>query len=97
MRVIFRESQGIITAVFLNEVNHHSRLELVCYERIGQHGGCCIDWVYHSTKPAKPDEYSSLLKELESLGYSDLQVVNRLPSKYETIQNINQQQRRSTS
>lgn len=84
--IIFRKNNlGQITAVFLNDINHHSRLELVCYEHMGQHGGCDIGWLY-STKPAKPSEYRNLLNELvNNIGYKDLKIKTRLPSYQNTI------------
>jgi len=92
--IVFRKDRtGEITAVFLNEINHHSRLELVCYAHMGQHGGCSIGWLYE-TEPAKPKDYQSLLKELvDVIGYKDLKIKTRLPKYQNTIATIVKEQK----
>lgn len=48
-----------------------------CYAHVGQHGTCHRDWYRDRTRPAKPEEYADLLKELEAIGY-DVTAVSRL-------------------
>jgi len=94
-KISFRkDNDGEIIAVFLNEINHHSKLELVCYAHMGQHGGCSIGWLYE-TRPAKSSEYKSLLNELiHSIGYEDLEIQDRLPPYSKTVQIIANEQRK---
>lgn len=40
------------------------------YEIIGQHGGADYVGCIKRTRPAKPEEYAGLLRELESIGYN---------------------------
>ena len=59
-----------ILALFPEIIEVPSKYLCSCYERLGQHGsadyyGC----VRELTDPATPEEYDSLKKELESLGY----------------------------
>lgn len=74
--VIFRKdrSTGEVTAVFptLPEIAYTVR----CYAHIGQHGSCNRAW-YICTKPATPDEYAPLLRELVQIGYDDLVIRKR--------------------
>lgn len=92
MKVCFRQSKHngsiVIDAIFLEEISHHSKLELLCYSRIGQHSGCSLEWLYNETKPASKDQYSSLLKELQSIGYDELELVERLLPFHLMVQNI---------
>lgn len=39
------------------------------YEHVGQHGGADYEGVISQTRPATPDEYADLRKELESEPY----------------------------
>ena len=48
---------------------------MTCYEHIGQHSGCSLQYV-KGKKLAKYNEYFDLLRELIGQGYKDLQVVN---------------------
>jgi len=43
------------------------------YSHIGQHSGCCIDYVKESRK-ATESEYLPLLNELKSIGYNNLKI-----------------------
>lgn len=60
-----------LTAVF-PQLNYNKRLyginRKVCYSHIGQHSACDKVWLAE-TSPATPNEYDSLKKELEGLGY----------------------------
>ncbi len=66
-----------ITAVFPSEPADMGGVMMVCYSHVGQHGGCSPQWVA-STRPAKPEEYADLLKELAGQGYDKLRVVQRI-------------------
>lgn len=94
-KICFRkDTTGEIYAVFLDEINHHSKLELMCYAHMGQHGGCCIRWLYSETIPAKESEYKSLLAELTNIvGYKNLELKKRLPKYDQTIRTIIKLQR----
>lgn len=66
-----------VTAVFPYEESTVGKPWLrTCYAHIGQHGACDKAWVYEYTRPATPEEYAPLKKELERMGYS-LQVLKR--------------------
>jgi len=53
-----------IVAVFPTEQGTNDPSTMSCYAHIGQHSSCSIGW-YQRTKPAKPEEYASLLSELK--------------------------------
>jgi hypothetical protein len=59
-----------ILALFPEIIGDPNKLTCMCYQHVGQHGdadyGYCINEL---TVPAKPEEYSDLKEELESLGY----------------------------
>ena len=46
------------------------------YSHVGQHSGCSKDYI-KGKRLASPLQYDSLLKELVSLGYDDLNVINK--------------------
>ena len=46
----------------------------LCYAHIGQHGGCCDEYIKDSPE-ATPEEYEDLKEELISIGY-DLEILN---------------------
>lgn len=56
-----------VTAVFLSRDTHPTLLgtNRVCYAHVGQHGECSLQWAHQNTRPATPDEYAPLLRELE--------------------------------
>jgi hypothetical protein len=56
-----------VTAIFPDLWEHDG---LTCYAHIGQHGKASVQWVYNHTRPATPEEYAELKKELEGLGYN---------------------------
>lgn len=66
---IYNEAE--IVAVFPTELDRVK--DMGCYAHIGQHGTCSVEW-YHTTKPAKPEEYASLLTELQGV-YADTELV----------------------
>ena len=69
-KVIFRKwkDTGDVIAIF-PEIPGNFIGHCMSYERVGQHGVCCPPYVIESTKPCTPDEYHSLMVELESIGY----------------------------
>ncbi len=74
-KVILRKfPEGDTIALFPDEVaDHHGNI--MSYQRIGQHGAASPDLVYE-LEPCTKSEASKLLKELESIGYDDLEVLN---------------------
>lgn len=71
----YKDKGGEILAVFPYEVEGPNG-ELLCYARLGQHGLCDYGHVLEKTRPAKPEEYESLRKELKSIGYK-LKIVKK--------------------
>jgi hypothetical protein len=74
--VLFRADRhgphkGEVTAVFPTIPG--SPGVMTCYAHIGQHSSCSLAW-HRTTRAATPAEYTSLKRELESIGYSDLKV-----------------------
>ena len=72
-----RTKDGDVTAVMplVDEGNYMCR----CYAHIGQHSACARSYIY-STRPATPDEYAPLLKELTSAPYFyRFRIVQRWP------------------
>lgn len=68
-KVIFRKyrDNGAILALF-PDVEHSPGL-CMSYEHIGQHSAAMYYHCLRITEPAKPNEYQSLKRELESIGY----------------------------
>lgn len=69
--VVFRQERrkdGHVTAVFPCEPFTTAGHTMSCYVHVGQHGECDRGW-YNKTRPARPDEYADLRKELESAPY----------------------------
>lgn len=64
--VIFRKSEGEVTAVFPTLPHDQTGRHLTVYAHVGQHGGAAWNW-YSRTKAARPDEYADLLAELEGI------------------------------
>lgn len=70
-RVIFRKDDGEIVACFPDDMS--------CYSHIGQHSEYVREW-YADTKPATPEEYADLKRELESAPYDyRFKVITRHP------------------
>ena len=80
--VLFRHTHNDLIAVF--PFMSRDFYWIPCYSHWGQHGTTTWDWIRYNTRPAKPEQYETLLNELRSIGYNDLEVINRLPS-YRTI------------
>lgn len=65
--VIFRKwNNGQIIALFPCEPGTYCSDTCGSYEHIGQHGSATPDSVMLMTRPAKPEEYTALKRELES-------------------------------
>lgn len=69
--VVFRVDKGSspdnVTA-FFPELPAGDGL-ITCYAHIGQHGAASWSYVTTRTRPATPDEYAELARELEAVGY----------------------------
>ena len=79
--VQFRLFRGEVTAVFPYIIE--SPCNVVCYMHIGQHSVC--HWDFNSvSKPATPEQYADLYKELESIGYKLKVIKRRNHAKYLT-------------
>ena len=81
-RVMFRvwKKGGDVIALLL-DINYNSGDTgkpgyVMSYQHIGQHGEADFQSVLSSTRPAQPDEYASLQRELKGRGYK-LRVVKR--------------------
>jgi hypothetical protein len=85
-RVIFRkwyrqqDGTGVI-ALFPDDAWNRSGM-CASYEHVGQHGGADLAGVISRTKPASPDEYAALKRELERPPYDYvLTVIRRSPHR----------------
>lgn len=69
--------KGDITAVF-PQLKYNRLLygnhRLTCYAHLGQHSGADKSWVIDETIPATESEYTPLLQELKSIGYTNLKI-----------------------
>lgn len=68
--VIFRKYKPKNTIIALFPYDIHNGYLVTCYIHIGQHMGADYNHCIKSSKPAKPNEYEPLKKELESIGYN---------------------------
>ena len=76
--VIFRRwPNGDICALFPTIASDYEGRHCTVYSHIGQHGAAEYGHVIDQTKPATPDEYAPLMRELESIGYENLRVYRR--------------------
>jgi hypothetical protein len=66
---IFRVFEGEVIALFptiiADEYGH-----CMSYQHVGQHGGANYLHVTENSRPAKPEEYEDLLRELVDIGYA---------------------------
>lgn len=72
-KVIFRKwpkrEGGDVIALFPEVASSYIRsYDCESYQHIGQHGGASPD-IVQWTRPATPEEYAPLKRELESIGY----------------------------
>lgn len=85
--VLFRaekrgEFKGQVTAVFPTLPGSPGML--TCYAHVGQHGSCSKAWLA-DTRPATPDEFAALKRELESAPFHyRLKVVKRISPKMDS-------------
>lgn len=95
-KVIFRKwperEGGQILALFPEEPHDHDGYYCVCYERIGQHGAADPQGCVSRTRPAKPAEYASLKRELESAPFHyRLKVMRRISRNALAVRRANLQ------
>lgn len=81
----FGEEGGDVIALFPTELGTNDPYTCSSYEHIGQHGSADPVGVMQNTVPAKPSEYADLMTELESIGYDNLKVAQRLSPDYLAI------------
>lgn len=68
-RVVFRRwKDGGVIALFPHMPEGRGLVN--SYEHVGQHGAADYHGVVRETRPAKPAEYASLLRELKRVGYN---------------------------
>ena len=73
--VIFRKfKDGEILALFPYEIE--TGTFVLSYQHIGQHSGADYQFMINGTKPAKPEEFTDLKKEIENFGYN-LRVIKK--------------------
>jgi len=69
--VVFRKfKDGTIIALFPYEFSDRNGYFCISYMHLGQHSSTDYTHVISKTKSVKEDEYNSLLRELESIGYN---------------------------
>lgn len=81
-KVIFRKFRhGEIIAIFPQlPATNNIYQDCQSYMHIGQHSAADLQLAI-TTKPATPEEYAPLLKELQSIGYDDLRIAQRVTHK----------------
>lgn len=68
--VIFRLLEGQVIALFPGLCGDYDINTCLSYQHVGQHGAASLGLLKNrATRPAKPDQYAPLLRELEQLGY----------------------------
>lgn len=77
MKVKFYIEDGSeVLAVFPDQIENNRTGALLCYAHIGQHSSCTKEYLA-KCRPAKAREYKDLLAELKSVGYEDLEILNK--------------------
>ena len=66
--VLFRILDGDVIAVFPEMPGDSQGLMMNSYMHVGQHGAASAD-IIDRTKPATPEQYEPLRRELEAIGY----------------------------
>ena len=80
--VMFRvESDGAILAVFPHDVETNAG-HVAAYTNKGQHTTVDYNYCIKNCKPAKPEQYADLKRELEGIWYSLNIVQRRSNNKY---------------
>jgi hypothetical protein len=69
---VWRAQPKTCIALFPMEEERYGDGRRCCgsYEHVGQHGAADYRGVMQATRPAKPDEYAALKRELESAPYN---------------------------
>lgn len=71
--VIFRKfgprRGGDVSAFFPAEIGTYEPHTCTCYAHVGQHGSADLHEMIRVSRPARPEEYADLKKELESAPY----------------------------
>lgn len=86
LTVIFRADKagrhkGEVTAIFPT-LPWNNAGDLTAYAHIGQHGAASLAWYYADTRPARPDEFAPLLRELQQIyAPTRLDVRKRMPAR----------------
>lgn len=76
-RVLFRKDKHGVFALFPDLPWNHSG-SVTCYAHIGQHGGANYNHCIRSSRPASPEDYAPLKRELEGSPYRyKLKIVKR--------------------
>ena len=82
-KVIFRKyKDGQIIALFPEIPWNTCTHTVSSYMHLGQHGGADYTEIIPITQPACKNEYQELLTELETIGYTELRIVERSKSKF---------------
>ncbi len=96
--VLFRvdargDFKGSVTAVFPTLPGSPGCM--TCYARVGQHSSCSLGWVMASTRPATPEEFAALKRELESAPFHyRLRVVKRISQAMRDARNAEENRSR---
>lgn len=80
--VIFRQWKDETIALFPLEASSvNDPYPCESFMHIGQHGGADLQGIIRESRPATPDEYAALKRELESAPYHyTLKVIQRTPA-----------------
>jgi hypothetical protein len=70
VKVVFRLFKGEVLALFPEIPADVNGRYCESYAHVGQHSGADLFGVIADSKPAKPEQYASLLSELQSIGYA---------------------------
>lgn len=77
-KVIFKlEKSGDVFAAFPEFPGDMNPANMCSYAHVGQHGAASMHYVA-DCKPATPEQYAALLKELVAIGYDDLRIVRKM-------------------
>lgn len=68
-KVVFRWWEGAVIALFPEEPADYAGYDCESYMHVGQHGASSDVEIVRNSRPATPDEYAGLKRELERLGY----------------------------
>ena len=80
-KVIYRQYRGEPRhgiAIFPEVPNDNAGAYAVCYEEVGEHGGCDVQAVISMTRPASPEVVERMGRLLVGRGY-ELEPVTRTP------------------